>query len=259
MSKRNILISMFLPFVLLTILACQGGPLASVFATPTPTITPTPLPTSTPTPSPTPTPIPEGVSQAEQADGSILFTDYDGGYQLVIPQDWDVIPISKEDLDAILTALAESNPQVEQFRDVISQLDPDVFRAFLFNFSANAVQETYVTNVNIILDRSSIALSAPLDYMITVSISAFEAMGDRITVLGSDQFITASGIPAAAIHVSQKIATSSGEQLEIYQSVVLVKTEKGMVTITFSTPFSLHEATKPEFDRIVDGLVLLEP
>lgn len=259
MSKRNILISLSLPFVLAFLLACQGGPLASVFATPTPTVTPTPLPTSTPTPSPTPTPIPEGVIQTEQADGSILFTDYDGGYQLAIPQGWVVVPISKEDLDTMLTTLAESNPQVEQFRSVISQLDPDAFRVFLFNFGANAVQETYVTNVNIILDRSSIALSAPLDYMITASISAFEAMGDRITVLESNQFTTASGIPAAAIHISQRIATSSGEQVEIYQSVVLVKTEKGMATITFSTPFSLHETTEPEFDQIIDRLALLEP
>jgi hypothetical protein len=81
MSKRNILVSVFLLFVMLIILACQGGPLASVFATPTPTITPSPLPTPTPVFTPTPTPIPEGVVQTGQADGSILFTDYDGGYQ----------------------------------------------------------------------------------------------------------------------------------------------------------------------------------
>ncbi|MEW6240044.1 MAG: hypothetical protein AB1564_04475 [Chloroflexota bacterium] len=259
MSKRNILISLSLPFVLATILACQGGPLASVFATPTPTITPSPLPTPTPVFTPTPTPIPEGIVQTGQADGSILFTDYDGGYQLTIPPGWEIVPITKEDLDDIMTALAESNPQIEQFRGILSQVDPDVFRAFLFDFNANAVHETYITNVNIILDRSGLALGLPLDYLLDSTVTAFGAMGDRISVLGSEEFETASGIPAGAIRVSQKLTTSTGEEVEVYQSVVLVKTEKALLTITFSTIFSLREVTEPEFNRIIDGLVLLEP
>ncbi len=259
MSKRNILVSVFLPFVMLIILACQGGPLASVFATPTPTITPSPLPTPTPVFTPTPTPIPEGVVQTEQADGSILFTDYDGGYQLTIPPGWEIVPISKEDIDQILNALAANNPQIEQFRGVISQLDPEVFRAFLFNFNSYAVSESYVTNVNILLDRSSLVLSAPLDYVITSSASALESMGDQITILGSEQIETASGVPIGTIRVLQKITTSSGEEVDVYQSLMFVKTGKALVSITLSTPFSLHNAVEPEFDQIIDTLAILQP
>src|SRR5512142_2060058 len=85
-----------------TILACQGvggfNPFATATPTATATFTPSPTPTFTPTFTPTPTPLPTGKLKEEQPDGTTLFTDYDGGYQVTFPQNWIVVLLEKDEL-----------------------------------------------------------------------------------------------------------------------------------------------------------------
>src|SRR5512143_4113517 len=121
----------------LTVLSCSGvSDIPNLFATetPTPTNTFTPSPTFTPSATPTatqtpsPTPVPTGIDVQKQADGSIVFIDYDNKFKLTLPNDWLVIPFNKSAYADAMDTLTKDNPQLAAAAQAFKEMDPDMFR-----------------------------------------------------------------------------------------------------------------------------------
>ena len=138
MNKSKIQLYLLTCIVLLSVggLSCGGSNFPNPFVTDTPTptptftatptLTPSPTATSTPTPTSTSTPLPTGIATQELSDGSTLFIDYDNQYQLTLPENWVIIPLVKEDLEAVLDQMAEENPDLAKAAEAFKGLDSNI-------------------------------------------------------------------------------------------------------------------------------------
>lgn len=259
MSKRNILISMFLPFVLLTILACQGGPLASVIATPTPTITPTPLPTSTPTPSPTPTPIPEGVSQTEQADGSILFTDYDNKFQLTLPKGWIVVPVTVEDISEMIDQFAAANPDLSEALEMLKNLDPETIRMVALNEDPRYIQSGFASNLTITAFEDQILSAMPIAFVAGALESTLESNGAKVLTSGANVLESTDDVEIGVIETEQSVMTATGEQVTVYSKYLLFQSAGKLIMIQLTTISEFANELGAVLGDIAETVELLEP
>jgi hypothetical protein len=143
-----------------TILACQGvsGLNPFVTATPTatltftPTVTPSPTLTFTPTSTSTPTftatvaPPPSGRLRQEQPDGTTIFTDLDGSYEVIFPEGWSVVILENDEIDNALDRAAEQEENMSKLIDSIRGSDlNEVIRVVGFNFPAQQGLYTLMT------------------------------------------------------------------------------------------------------------------
>jgi hypothetical protein len=134
--------SILIAILALVVLSCAGiADIPNPFATATPTATVTFTPSLTPSPTPThtstPTPLPTGRLKEEQPNGTTLFTDYDGGYQMTFLQDWTVVILEKDNINEILDSLPEQEQNVSDLIEFAKNADTNgIIRVFGFNFKA---------------------------------------------------------------------------------------------------------------------------
>ncbi len=259
MSKRNILISVFLPFVLLTILACQGGPLASVFATPTPTITPSPLPTPTPVFTPTPTPIPEGIVRTEQADGSILFTDYDNKFQLVLPKGWIVVPVTAEDLSELIDKVAAANPDLADALEALKSLDSETIRMIAINEDPRYVQSGFASNLTVTAFEDQVMATMPITFVAGVLESTLESSGVKVLTSGPALIESASGVEIGMIETEQTVVTFTGSTETVNSKYLLFQSAGKLIMIQLATTSQFAEELGAVLEDIAQTVGVLEP
>jgi hypothetical protein len=91
--------------------------------------TATPSPTATETPTPTPSISVNGTSLAVNEDGSVLFTDYKAGVQLVIPAGWLPLRVNEDEYyQAFTSGVTSSNPAIGERLTQIQDANLNNFR-----------------------------------------------------------------------------------------------------------------------------------
>jgi len=213
----------------------------------------------TPTPSATPTPTPEpagsGSLLTKQEDGTTLFIDQRGGYQLSVPAGWLAVRINEQEyLDA--WSLAEAaDPAVQRSLTGIQNLDPNQFRLFAYDTQDGHIQGGFVTNINIIWDQSNdisldeTGLDTAVDSLVQ-TVPGVEITSAQITV-------TSSGIPIGVVTSNWPSQTTvDGATISITQKQVYLSAGTGSLVITFSTTVELKETTLPAFDSMIETIRL---
>ena len=256
----------FLAFLALTVLSCSGSSgISGLFATETltPTMTFTPSPTSTPTSTPTetatpsPTPLPIGVQVEEQSDGSTLFIDYDNQYQLSLPKDWTVIPLSSDDLATILSNLSEKNPALKDIAESFQQLDPDVIRVIAVNDNPKYFVNGYSTNMTVTAVKDPLMATMPLDFVTGAVEETLQQQGATI-VNESTVTTNANGIEIGTFEFQKTTPTSTGASVMIRSKAILFQTTGKIVMIQLTTPQQFGEELFPILDDVLDSVNLLE-
>lgn len=233
--------------------------------TPTPTATftpsPTPTPSSTPTPTQTPTatPLPTGVRTEEQANGSILFIDYDNKYQLVIPEGWFVIPLSSEDIGDILNNMAGENPDFKETAETFKQLDPDVIRVIAVNKSSKYIYKGYSTNITVTAIEDKLASSMPLDFLTGALEESLKQQGARLLSSGNLATTNANGVEIGMFDFQQSTPTYTGANIEARAKTVIFQTNDKLIMIQLAIPQQFAEELLPVLDTVTDSLKLMEP
>jgi hypothetical protein len=213
----------------------------------------------TPTPSATPTPTPEpagsGSLLTKQEDGTTLFIDQRGGYQLSVPAGWLAVRINEQEyLDA--WSLAEAaDPAVQRSLTGIQNLDPNQFRLFAYDTQDGHIQGGFVTNINVVWDPSNqisldeAGLNAAVESLVQ-TVPGMDVTSAQITV-------TSSGIPIGVVTSDWPSQTTvDGATISITQKQVYLSAGTGSLVITFSTTVELKETTLPAFDSMIETIRL---
>ena len=210
----------FIALLALMMVSCSGvSDLPNLFATetPTPTNTFTPSPTFTVTPSPTATltatatPMPTGTSFEEQSNGSTLFTDYDNRYQLILPADWFVIPLNKDDLSAALDKLAEDNPDLIASAETFKDMDSDVLRLAALNMDRKYFAGGYASNMTVTAIQDATLSAMPLSFITGVLEETFQQQGLQVLTNDVNTIDNANSVEIEHIDVEQEVATVSNK------------------------------------------------
>jgi hypothetical protein len=267
MKNKTIPVSIFI-FSLIALLSCNTVSIPNLFATktPTPTLTftptrtPTSTPTFTPTPIPTFTPTPQltGTAKEELPDGSVRFIDHDGKYELIIPDQWLAVTLSQKDMQGIIGSLAQNGPTVEKAVEALKNLDPKVFRLFVFDVTPDDISDNFLSNINIALEQNPIVMKLPINTMLTLNKQALSKSGLKITVLSSSAEETAAKLTIGVILAKQILRNEVGSPVTVYQKIVFFHTNTGVVAITFSTLPNMKDKTIPMFDQIIESIKLQE-
>jgi hypothetical protein len=229
-------------------------------ATPTPTATftpsPTPTPSSTPTPThtPTATPLPTGVKAEEQSDGTTLFVDYDNNYQLVLPVDWIIIPLDKDDLSLIIDKLAQENPDLVSMAETFRNLDPKVLRMAALNSNRKYITGGYGSNITIAAIEDKTLSVMPLSFITGALEQSFQQQGMKVLTTGVNTIENANGVDLEYIDVEQAVTGTRVQQ----HVIVFHSVSNNLMIITVTTLQEFKDEVFQMGDQVGASIKLLK-
>ena len=203
-------------------------PTATFTATPTPT--PSPTPTSTATQTPTSTPLPTGITTEELSDGSTRFIDYDNQYQMTLPENWVIIPLVKEDLEAMLERTAKDNPDLAKAAEAFKGLDSNVLRMVALNSNPEYLAGGYASNITVASLDDPLFSAMPLSFITGALEQSFNQQGVKVLTAGVNTIDNASGVEVEYIDLEQNINSSP-----VRQRLIVFQSNKKLIMITVST------------------------
>ncbi len=228
----------------------------SLAAPATPDLPPAPTQTTPPTITATATPqiSSEGTSLGKQSDGSLVFSDYSGGYSVVVPAGWLALRINEKEFINAWSLPEASDPLVQNMLTQYQKSDPKAFRLFGIDIQPDHLRPDFRTNFNIFWDRSNkdtieqqiakLRKNPPITFA-----------ESKVTFAGTRA--TSTGIPMGIIEYSTSLTTLSGQSLTIYQKQALFNGQTGLLAFTLTTVADQKDEIEPGFSSMVDGIKIL--
>lgn len=240
-------------------LACSSvGNLPNPFASPTPTatLTPTPTatPTSTPTSTPTVTPLPAGTVIEDLPGGGSRFVDYDGGYSIDIPARWSAVQLEQEDWQDVLTQTGANDPDIQNLIELAKQAPPGTYRLIAFD---QTPADNFMVNFNVVMMRSSLFASMPLDAMVSVALDQMKAQLPSLKIKQLETGRNAHGLEMGAAEILLTMQRPGSGTVKVLERQHYFQTDSGLVIITFSAPSSHASGLLPAFDEVLDGIQIM--
>jgi hypothetical protein len=269
MKKNKLSVTVAFPILILALssISCGVSGLSSLLATETPTptstftptIIPSPTSTSIPTSTPTVEPLPTGASAEEQADGSTLFIDYDNQYQLTIPENWLVLPLSSEDIVDILEKVAEENPDFEEIAKTFAQLDPDVIRVIALNQDFKYTTEGFSTNLTITAIEDNLMSSMPLDFVTGAMEESLKQQGATVVSESQPAYQNANGVEIGSFEFQQEAPTVTGARVKIQSKILVFQSNGKLLMVQLAVPQQFVDELIPALDQIANTIELIVP
>ncbi len=266
--EKNILkLGVYMGLLALAALSCSGvADIPNMFATetPTPTITYTPSPTFTPSPTPTetltpsPTPLPTGVMVEEQADGSTLFIDYDNHYQLTLPKDWIVIPLSSKDIASIINDLSKKNPELKDMAETFQRLDPDVIRVMALHSNPKYVANGYSTNLTLTAIEDALLSAMPLEFVTGAIEGSLEEQGATLLTHGETVKQNSNGVEIGTFEFEKVTPTAQGNKVKVRSRAIVFQTNGKIIMLQLSTLQQFGDELSPVLDDVADSIKRLK-
>jgi len=263
--KSKFALLLLLSLILLTGFACQAsGPVGNLFASPTPTVTITPSSTPTLTPSPTstvtpsPTPLPTGVHFEDQSNGDIQIIDYDGGYSLLLSDDWISVPASADALKEAIKNVSKDNPELaESLKNMDEVIGNDALRLISFNTQKEYRDGTTYPNLVVITLEDSVIKSIPLTFLVDVNVEQIKSDGGRAVVLDSGTDKNANAVEYGYIYLDNQI--KQGPRIvKVRQNVIIIKVDSSMTLLTLTIPNGTKDKAEPLLKSLIDSISLLK-
>ena len=266
-TKRRCIVVFVNMGLLVSLAAC--GSLPNPFASPTPTftltptstptLTPSPTATATVTPSPTATPLPTGAETENQSDGSVLFKDYDNDFQLALPENWFVVPVSSKDMVRMLETMVDDNPQLKDTLEAFKTLDPDVIRLVAIHRDPRYFVNGFTTNITITAIDNELMGSLPLDLVSGALEETMKQSGNQPDVSFTPADENPNGVELAALEFQQSTVTASKATVDFYSKLFIFQSNKKLITVQLSVPKQFSEDLKPDLQSIIDSLEHIQP
>lgn len=204
----------------------------------------------------TSTTLPTGVMKEQQADGSTLFTDYEGGYQIAFPNGWTVIIPNEEDISEALNNIPEQEENVSKLIEAARSADANnMIRVFGFNLKAQ--QGSYTPNINVSHNTNSLLAATSLKDLVNATVQYYPSIS--IEVLSSEVKTSTSGVEIGVIEMQGAMKAPNGDKVDLRQRQVIAKSEKGIVILTFSTVKDATIDLTADVDKVIESFQLLNP
>jgi hypothetical protein len=224
--------------------------------TPLPSPTATSAPTETPLPSPTPTAMISALSQTSlqgMADGSVQFMDYKAGVKLFAPAGWTVFRINEQEYYDLWASELVNNPAISDFLGVIQTKNPDHFRLILLDARDEHLDTGFVNYIDVVYN--------PNDIRTLEEATEDEKKADAFvgTELISEEYgQTSTGLENSTLIKQFDGLTDANETIKVYYKRVYFRVADGIIAIGLQVPDEAKDSVLPEFDQMVDSLMILE-
>jgi hypothetical protein len=248
--------------ILFSLVACSQRSQSSSVTIPTSTpqatrdiFTATPLATPTPVLTPTPKVSPLGTSLLIREDGSTQFTDHPAGVQMVFPSGWLAVRVGEQEYYSAWETQVTQNPIFLDIFASMQNLDPKVFRVSAFDIRLDHIVSDNVSNIDVIFSEGD-----------TNTLSAIKANEinnppplRKYKLLSWGFFETSQGIQALNLEIQWEYLNSARETFTGYRRRVVFKVPAGGVTVDLLLSLDKKELTMPEFDEMINNILLITP
>jgi len=220
-----------------------------------PTATQAPINTPVPTETPSPTLVVSGSSLTQQSDGTTLFADSEGGYQLSVAPGWLPVRINEQEYYDAYTLEAAADTAVQDALMSIQKMNPNDFRLFVYDLQDGHLQNGFLTNINLIWDRTG-TISLENEDGIKELAAILPNSMPNLVVQSSSIATNANDVKTGTILSEIPTKAANGTDITIIQKQVFINLETGVLVITFTTDKALQDATMPFFDTLVESIKL---
>ncbi len=235
-----------------TIVVLTANALAPQTIATTPTLFEVTTPTSTPADSVTATPkiSLSGTSLFLRDDQTTLFTDYTAGIEITIPSGWMPVRINEQEYLDAYSSNAAADQAVRDRLNRLQTLDPAFFRLDAIDVQAGHVFNGAVTDINIIFQEND---ARSLEE-VSKAENDFKKPFINYQVISSSYQQAANGMQTLVIEQRWDSPTGTA-----YYKGIFFKLPSGLVVFDFYTPLDFKDTVLPDFDKVVNSLVLLNP
>jgi hypothetical protein len=218
-------------------------------------ITATPAFKSTKTLVPTPEISFSGTSLLELTDGSVQFTDYWAGMQILIPPEWLGVRVGELEYYQAWEKVGTQNAELLRKFASIQTLDPDTYRVTAVDIRPEHILYEHVPTLDVIFAQGDIST---LNEVKTAQVENQPPLANY-KLLSSHFQKTTKGIEIVIIEFQWESATSVNQHYISYSKRVLFKVPTGTVSIDLHIPLEQKDSLGPEFDQIIGSLTLFNP
>lgn len=223
-----------------------GHPAVSLPPAGTPVPVPTATPTATPSPTlrPTPTPSPSGPVRYDRSGD---------GYALSLPASWLVLDLSAGDLDALVTQLGQTQPQLAGFlRAYLGLTGGRGFSLLGLDLAPERLTGGLPPNVNVVVQPS---LGLSLDFFAQITVGALQ----RLPGISGPVQQERVALPAGEAFKASYGVSAGPPGAEVRTAVVhyLIVSGGRAYVVTFTTREEDLARDSPVFDAIVRSLELV--
>ena len=240
--------------------------LACSLTTPEPTAEPTLLPTKEPTKVP-PTKEPTAAAEVntdteiqKKSDGTSLFIDHQGKYQLSMPKNWILVELSNDSaggaIGEAVDNIAEENPDIsEELFNMGVEMVAEGSRFFAVDLNEGHSNDQMTTSAFSVIseDVSGFELSTLVD----MTAQSLPAQLPDVEILLSDVETNASGTELGVIEYILTLNDESGTPVNIYERMVFIKNNDLVTMLVLVTNMDLFPVVSTDFDKIQESIVLL--
>jgi len=195
----------------------------------------------------------EGTTLVKQSDGSYIFTDYQGGYSIVVPSVWLAVRINEQEFMNAQISLANYDP-LERALSLLQKDDPEEYRLVAIDTSSSDFQVGFVSNLLVRWVRND---TATLGQDVALLEKDLPKSSPPIMVTYANMETTSTHLPMGIIEASIKSTTTSKQTVTVYQKDILFKLKSGTLTIIISTAIQLKDKFIPGFDLMTDQIKML--
>ena len=264
-------VSLIITVVFFLTLACGSANILNMLASPTPTPTAAPTHTSTPRPTPTPreTPKPDILptetsppSEAEapysitiEEDGWQVYQNFEYGFSLKLPPEWEILDLTVDDLKVLLTEMVNNNPALESYftSEYLNNLVAAGIKLIAIDASVASLSTGSTSNLNVLV--ADLLFEITLEEYIEVNISQIKSLlGKELEI--NEEIVMIGELEAGKITYRTEITDILGNPQQVEYRQYLILDGRTQYVLTFTAGTDKAEADGPVFDQIADSFTL---
>jgi hypothetical protein len=215
--------------------------------------TATPPVTPTETLTPTPRVSLNGTSLLIHEDQSALFIDHKAGIQLTIPSGWMPVRVNEDEYyKAFALDVALENPAIVDVLTDIQDANVNYHRVESIDIRPDHIPDGIVTHFNVLFQEGDIRTLEKWE----------QAERNRKSPYAKYRFISSS-FPTlengTRVLVIEESWQASGDKGTIYYRGVFFSLPTGTVILDFFTNLDFKDSVLPDFEQVINSLILITP
>jgi hypothetical protein len=216
---------------------------ATAAAADTATITPTPRISSS------------GTSLAALADGSMQFTDYVAGMQMVFPPGWLVVRVGEQEYYAAWGKPETQSPVFLDLFAAMQNLDPKVFRVNALDIRSDYIIHNDVTQVGVVFAQDDIRTLKEVQTDETRNHAPLKSY----KLLSSKIYDAPQGMQALSMETQWASSNQASQTGMGYRKRVIYKISTGIVAVDLNILLDKKDLTALDFDQILNSIIFFNP
>jgi hypothetical protein len=212
-----------------------------------------------PAESPTPPPPAGGTENVQQPDGTTKYSDYDAGFEMVLPAGWIGVRPGAQEFNDVLKSEGAANEALKVQMTADQQgYEPVKDRYYIYATKPDEFE-------NALLSYGKVAWNAGDATVIDQNklgelVQSLEMSPDMpgVRVVASNVAPNENGVPVMVIGANYTIEASDGTMIPLYLNFIYFKpTNNSTVRIVMSSWKDYRDVTGPDADAIVQSIKLV--